>query len=42
MRKHTRGAGTEETVVLAFGGSKTGSSVLVTRKMKKRALFKVS
>ncbi|PAV24328.1 btb poz domain btb2 [Pyrrhoderma noxium] len=42
MRKHTRGAGTEETVVLAFGGSKTGSSVLVTRKMKKRALFKTS
>ena len=39
LRKQTRG-GVEETVVLAFGGGH-GSAVHVTRKMKKRALFKV-
>ncbi|THH08211.1 hypothetical protein EW145_g2855 [Phellinidium pouzarii] len=42
LRKRTRGGGAEETVVLAFGGVQTGSAVHVTRKMKRRALFKVS
>ncbi len=42
MRKRARGGGVDETetVVLAFGGA-PGSSVLVTRKTKKRPLFKV-
>lgn len=41
MRKRARGGVVEETeaVVLAIGG--VGSSVHVTRKTKKRALFKV-
>ncbi|KAA1471324.1 hypothetical protein DENSPDRAFT_776136 [Dentipellis sp. KUC8613] len=39
----TRGAGAEETVVLAFGGGNTGgSAVHVTRKLRKRPLWKVS
>jgi len=44
LRKRTRGTGAaEETVVLAFGGgSFGGSAVHVTRKMRKRPLFKVS
>ncbi|KAF9050685.1 hypothetical protein BDZ89DRAFT_1057126 [Hymenopellis radicata] len=38
-----RGPGLEETVVLAFGGSNgAGSAVHVTRKMKKRPLWKVN
>lgn len=38
-----RGAGAEETVVLAFGGSNFGgSAVHVTRKMRKRPLWKVN
>jgi len=40
LRKQTRGGSVEETVVLAFGGGH-GSAVHVTRKTKKRALFKV-
>lgn len=42
MRKRTRGSGVEETVVLAFGGGNSGSAVHVTRKMRKRSLFKVA
>ncbi|KAG7452684.1 uncharacterized protein BT62DRAFT_998704 [Guyanagaster necrorhizus] len=45
MRKRgiARGPGTEETVVLAFGGgSFGGSAVHVTRKLKKRPLWKVN
>lgn len=34
-------AGTEETVVLAFGGSQNGSAVHITRKSKKKQLWKV-
>lgn len=34
-------AGTEETVVLAFGGSESGSAVHITRKSKKKQLWKV-
>jgi hypothetical protein len=34
-------AGTEETVVLAFGGSQSGSAVHITRKSKKKQLWKV-
>ena len=38
-----RGQGAEETVVLAFGGSSTQSTgVLVTRKLRKRQLWKVN
>ncbi|QRV86199.1 hypothetical protein RhiJN_14217 [Ceratobasidium sp. AG-Ba] len=33
--------GTEESVVLAFGGSESGSAVHVTRKTKKKQLWKV-
>lgn len=37
------GAGAEETVVLAFGGSNVnGSAVHVTRKTRKRNLWKVN
>lgn len=45
MRKRgiSRGPGTEETVVLAFGGGNFGgSAVHVTRKLKKRQLWKVN
>jgi len=44
LRKRARGTGVaEETVVLAFGGgSFGGSAVHITRKMRKRPLFKVS
>lgn len=45
MRKRgiARGSGAEETVVLAFGGASAGgSAVLVTRKMRKRPLWKVN
>ncbi|EJD05952.1 uncharacterized protein FOMMEDRAFT_104330 [Fomitiporia mediterranea MF3/22] len=41
LRKRTRGAGVDEAVVLAFGGGHSGSAVHVTRKTKKRALYKV-
>ena len=34
-------AGTEESVVLAFGGSASGSAVHITRKSKKKQLWKV-
>lgn len=38
-----RGAGAEETVVLAFGGNNFGgSTVHITRKMRKRPLWKVN
>jgi hypothetical protein len=38
-----RGVGAEETVVLAFGQSNFGSSAVhVTRKMRKRPLWKVN
>ncbi|KAH9857636.1 hypothetical protein C2E23DRAFT_284595 [Lenzites betulinus] len=37
-----RGTGAEETVVLAFGGASTSGGVLVTRKLRKRQLFKVN
>ncbi|KAG8713493.1 hypothetical protein FRC08_013171 [Ceratobasidium sp. 394] len=40
QRKQTA-AGTEESVVLAFGGSESGSAVHVTRKTKKKQLWKV-
>lgn len=40
-RKRARSGGVEETVVLAFGGGSGSSAVHVTRKLKKRALFKV-
>lgn len=40
QRKQTT-AGTEESVVLAFGGSESGSAVHVTRKTKKKQLWKV-
>ncbi|KAJ8522915.1 hypothetical protein ONZ45_g584 [Pleurotus djamor] len=45
IRKHgiARGHGTEETVVLAFGGGNTGgSAVHVARKTRKRPLWKVN
>ncbi|KAF8652712.1 hypothetical protein AX16_004216 [Volvariella volvacea WC 439] len=46
LRKHgiARGTGAEETVVLAFGGGTNfgGSAVHVTRKLKKRPLWKVN
>ncbi|KAI0060806.1 hypothetical protein BV25DRAFT_1917365 [Artomyces pyxidatus] len=39
----SRGAGAEETVVLAFGGGNAGgSAVHVTRKLRKKALWKVN
>jgi hypothetical protein len=39
----TRGTGAEETVVLAFGGGNFGASTVhVTRKMRKRPLWKVN
>jgi hypothetical protein len=42
-RNIARGVGAEETVVLAFGQSNFGSSAVhVTRKMRKRPLWKVS
>ncbi|TRM61816.1 hypothetical protein BD626DRAFT_500631 [Schizophyllum amplum] len=42
-RSNPRAAGTEETVVLAFGGGNFGgSAVHVTRKLKKKPLWKVS
>ncbi|KAI5124492.1 hypothetical protein M0805_003019 [Coniferiporia weirii] len=41
LRKRTRGGGAEEAVVLAFGGGHSGSAVHVTRKTRRRALFKV-
>jgi len=44
-RKHgiARGPGCEETVVLAFGGGNFGTSAVhVTRKMRKRPLWKVN
>lgn len=37
-----RGSGAEETVVLAFGGGSGGNPVHITRKMKKRPLWKVN
>jgi hypothetical protein len=38
-----RGPGAEETVVLAFGGANFGgSAVHITRKMRKRNLWKVN
>ena len=38
-----RGQGAEETVVLAFGGSSAQSTgVLVTRKLRRRQLWKVN
>ena len=38
-----RGSGAEETVVLAFGGGTSGSTgVLVTRKLRRRQLWKVN
>lgn len=37
-----RGQGAEETVVLAFGGHNGGSAVHVTRKLRKRPLWKVN
>ncbi|KAG9124146.1 hypothetical protein FRC07_012652 [Ceratobasidium sp. 392] len=40
QRKQTS-SGTEESVVLAFGGSESGSAVHVTRKTKKKQLWKV-
>ncbi|KZT28523.1 hypothetical protein NEOLEDRAFT_1129332 [Neolentinus lepideus HHB14362 ss-1] len=45
MRKRgiARGSGSEETVVLAFGGTSHGASAVhVTRKMRKRPLWKVN
>jgi len=44
LRKHARGTGTaEETVVLAFGGGNFGgSAVHITKKIKKRPLWKVN
>lgn len=44
LRKHSiaRGLGQEETVVLAFGGTNGGSAVHVTRKIRKRSLWKVN
>ncbi|KAI0691188.1 hypothetical protein BC835DRAFT_1417303 [Cytidiella melzeri] len=42
-RVNARGQGAEETVVLAFGGGSVGgSTVHVTRKMRKRPLWKVN
>jgi len=37
-----KGHGAEETVVLAFGGAQGGSAVHVTRKLRKRPLWKVN
>lgn len=37
-----RQVGAEETVVLAFGGSSSGTNVHVSRKLKKKPLWKVS
>jgi len=44
LRKHARGSGAaEETVVLAFGGGNFGgSAVHITKKIKKRPLWKVN
>jgi hypothetical protein len=44
LRKRARGSATiEETVVLAFGGGGFGgSAVHITKKMKKRPLWKVN
>lgn len=41
-KRMTRGHGAEETVVLAFGASMGGSAVHVTRKIRKRHLWKVN
>ncbi|EPT06240.1 hypothetical protein FOMPIDRAFT_1110028 [Fomitopsis schrenkii] len=41
-RAIARGQGAEETVVLAFGGHNGGSAVHVTRKLRKRPLWKVN
>jgi hypothetical protein len=39
----SRGTGAEETVVLAFGGANFGgSAVHITRKLRKRPLWKVN
>jgi len=37
-----RGSGAEESCVLAFGGSPGGSAVHITRKIRKRPLWKVN
>jgi hypothetical protein len=45
LRKHgiAKGIGAEETVVLKFGGSNNGgSTVHITRKLRKRPLWKVN
>ncbi|ELU44629.1 hypothetical protein AG1IA_01337 [Rhizoctonia solani AG-1 IA] len=41
QRKQANPSGVEETVVLAFGGSQSGSAVHITRKSKKKQLWKV-
>ncbi|CAE6515580.1 unnamed protein product [Rhizoctonia solani] len=41
QRKQANPNGAEETVVLAFGGSQSGSAVHITRKSKKKQLWKV-
>ncbi|CAE6407921.1 BTB/POZ domain-containing protein 2 OS=Schizosaccharomyces pombe (strain 972 / ATCC 24843) GN=btb2 PE=1 SV=1 [Rhizoctonia solani AG-1 IB] len=41
QRKQANPSGAEETVVLAFGGSQSGSAVHITRKSKKKQLWKV-
>ncbi|KEP55582.1 BTB/POZ domain protein [Rhizoctonia solani 123E] len=41
QRKQANPTGAEETVVLAFGGSQSGSAVHITRKSKKKQLWKV-
>lgn len=41
QRKQAAAAGAEESVVLAFGGSQSGSAVHITRKSKKKQLWKV-
>lgn len=38
----SRGTGAEETVVLAFGGNSSSGGVLVTRKLRRRQLWKVN
>ena len=40
LRKQGIARGQEEAVVLAFGGSSTGG-VLVTRKLRRRQLYKI-
>ncbi|KAH9923931.1 uncharacterized protein BXZ73DRAFT_50772 [Epithele typhae] len=41
LRKQGIARGAEETVVLAFGGSTQSTGVLVTRKMRRRQLYKI-